>query len=206
MASGNAHIGKPAPDFTATAVVDGAFKEIKLSDYRGKYVVLFFYPLDFTFVCPTEIIAFSDHAEDFRKLGCEVLGVSVDSQFTHLAWINTPRKEGGLGPLNIPLLADVTKSLSQNYGVLKNDEGIAYRYSRDLSPAAGVPPLGCRDHCVWWGVYVPFPGPGSRWSPSSSRWTLMSPGASLSSMPRVPSARSQSMTFLWGALWMRLSA
>ncbi|XP_021076485.1 peroxiredoxin-2 [Mus pahari] len=106
MASGNAHIGKPAPDFTATAVVDGAFKEIKLSDYRGKYVVLFFYPLDFTFVCPTEIIAFSDHAEDFR---------------------NTPRKEGGLGPLNIPLLADVTKSLSQNYGVLKTDEGIAYR-------------------------------------------------------------------------------
>uniref|UniRef100_A0A8C6HXP2 Peroxiredoxin-2 n=1 Tax=Mus spicilegus TaxID=10103 RepID=A0A8C6HXP2_MUSSI len=112
MASGNAQIGKSAPDFTATAVVD---------------VVLFFYPLDFTFVCPTEIIAFSDHAEDFQKLGWEVLGVSVDSQFTHLAWINTPRKEGGLGPLNISLLADVTKSLSQNYGVLKNDEGIAYR-------------------------------------------------------------------------------
>ncbi|XP_012889633.1 PREDICTED: peroxiredoxin-2 [Dipodomys ordii] len=127
MASGNASIGKPAPDFTATAVVDGAFTEVKLSDYRGKYVVLFFYPLDFTFVCPTEIIAFSEHAEDFRKLGCEVLGVSVDSQFTHLAWINTPRKEGGLGPLNIPLLADVTRSLSLNYGVLKKDEGIAYR-------------------------------------------------------------------------------
>ncbi|XP_041520339.1 peroxiredoxin-2-like [Microtus oregoni] len=132
MASGNACIGKPAPDFTATTVVDGAFKEVKLSDYRGKYVVLFFYPLDFTFVCPTEIIAFSNHAEDFRKLGCEVLGVSVDSQFTHLAWINTPRKERGLGPLNIPLLADVSRSLSQNYGVLKTDKGsramgIAYR-------------------------------------------------------------------------------
>uniref|UniRef100_F7BFT1 Peroxiredoxin-2 n=1 Tax=Equus caballus TaxID=9796 RepID=F7BFT1_HORSE len=127
MACGNAHIGKPAPDFHATAVVEGAFREVKLSDYRGKYVVLFFYPLDFTFVCPTEIIAFSEHAEDFRKLGCEVLGVSVDSQFTHLAWINTPRKEGGLGPLNIPLLADVTRSLSHDYGVLKEDEGIAYR-------------------------------------------------------------------------------
>ena len=109
MASGNAHIGKSTPDFTATAVVDGAFKEIKLSDYRGKYMVLFFYPLDITFVCPTEIIAFNNHAEDFRKLGWECL---------------TPWKEGGLGPLNIPLLADVTKSLSQNYGVLKNDEGI----------------------------------------------------------------------------------
>ncbi|XP_006900830.1 PREDICTED: peroxiredoxin-2-like [Elephantulus edwardii] len=127
MASGNAHIGKPAPSFQATAVVDGAFKEVKLSDYKGKYVVLFFYPLDFTFVCPTEIIAFSEHADDFSKLGCEVLGVSVDSQFTHLPWINTPRKEGGLGPLNIPLLADVTRSLSLDYGVLKEDEGIAYR-------------------------------------------------------------------------------
>nr|KAF6402157.1 peroxiredoxin 2 [Rousettus aegyptiacus] len=132
MAAGNAHIGKPAPDFQATAVVDGAFKEVKLSDYRGKYVVLFFYPLDFTFVCPTEIIAFSEHAEDFRKLGCEVLGVSVDSQFTHLAWINTPRKEGGLGPLNIPLLADITRSLSNDYGVLKKDEGIAYSGSSQL--------------------------------------------------------------------------
>uniref|UniRef100_A0A8B9WN14 Peroxiredoxin-2 n=1 Tax=Bos mutus grunniens TaxID=30521 RepID=A0A8B9WN14_BOSMU len=122
-----AHVGKPAPEFQATAVVDGAFKEVKLSDYKGKYVVLFFYPLDFTFVCPTEIVAFSDRAAEFHKLNCEVLGVSVDSQFTHLAWINTPRKEGGLGPLNIPLLADVTRKLSSDYGVLKEDEGIAYR-------------------------------------------------------------------------------
>uniref|UniRef100_A0A2K5MSD5 Peroxiredoxin-2 n=1 Tax=Cercocebus atys TaxID=9531 RepID=A0A2K5MSD5_CERAT len=127
MASGNAHVEKPAPDFKATAMVDGAFKEVKLSDYKGKYVVLFFYPLDFTFVCPTEIIAFSNHTEDFRKLGCEVLGVLVDSQFTHLAWINTPQKEVGLGPLNIPLHADVTRHLSEDYGVLKTDEGIAYR-------------------------------------------------------------------------------
>ncbi|KAM7172838.1 LOW QUALITY PROTEIN: peroxiredoxin-2-like [Macrochelys suwanniensis] len=127
MASGKAHIGKPAPGFHATAAVDGAFKEIKLSDYKGKYVVLFFYPLDFTFVCPTEIIAFSEHAEDFRKLRCEVLGVSVDSHFTHLAWVNTPRKEGGLGTIKIPLLSDLTRSMAADYGVLKEDEGITYR-------------------------------------------------------------------------------
>uniref|UniRef100_A0A8D0HFD4 Peroxiredoxin-2 n=2 Tax=Sphenodon punctatus TaxID=8508 RepID=A0A8D0HFD4_SPHPU len=127
MASGNACIGKTAPDFQATAVVDGAFKQLKLSDYRGKYVVLFFYPLDFTFVCPTEIIAFSERAEEFRKLNCEVVGASVDSHFTHLAWINTPRKEGGLGQLNIPLVADLTHSIAADYGVLKEDEGIAYR-------------------------------------------------------------------------------
>ncbi|XP_039369681.1 peroxiredoxin-2 [Mauremys reevesii] len=127
MASGKAHIGKPAPGFHATAVVDGAFKEIKLSDYKGKYVVLFFYPLDFTFVCPTEIIAFSERAEDFRRLRCEVLGASVDSHFTHLAWVNTPRKEGGLGTINIPLLSDLTHSLAADYGVLKEDEGLTYR-------------------------------------------------------------------------------
>uniref|UniRef100_A0A8C6AA68 thioredoxin-dependent peroxiredoxin n=1 Tax=Marmota marmota marmota TaxID=9994 RepID=A0A8C6AA68_MARMA len=104
--------GVPRPDFTATAGVDSAFKEVKLSGYRGKRMVLFFYPLDFTFVCSTEI------------LGCEVLGVSVDSLFTHLAWINPLWKQGGLGPLNIPRLADVTRSLSHNYGVLKGGEGI----------------------------------------------------------------------------------
>uniref|UniRef100_K7FZC0 Peroxiredoxin-2 n=1 Tax=Pelodiscus sinensis TaxID=13735 RepID=K7FZC0_PELSI len=115
------------PGFRATAVVDGAFKEIQLSDYRGKYVVLFFYPLDFTFVCPTEIIAFSEHAEDFRQLQCQVLGASVDSHFSHLAWINTPRKDGGLGAINFPLLSDLTHSMATDYGVLKEDEGIAYR-------------------------------------------------------------------------------
>uniref|UniRef100_A0A8C6L3G5 Peroxiredoxin-1 n=1 Tax=Nothobranchius furzeri TaxID=105023 RepID=A0A8C6L3G5_NOTFU len=117
MSSGKAQIGKPAPDFKATAVVDGQFKEIKLSDYKGKYVVFFFYPLDFTFVCPTEIIAFSDRAEEFRSLGCEVIGCSIDSHFTHLAWINTPRKQGGLGNMKIPLVADLTKSISRDYGV-----------------------------------------------------------------------------------------
>ncbi|KAJ8345132.1 hypothetical protein SKAU_G00293250 [Synaphobranchus kaupii] len=127
MSAGKAKIGQPAPAFQATAVVDGEFKEIKLSDYKGKYVVFFFYPLDFTFVCPTEIVAFSDRAGEFRKIDCEVIAASTDSHFSHLAWINTPRKQGGLGPMNIPLLADLSKSISKDYGVLKEDEGIAYR-------------------------------------------------------------------------------
>ncbi|XP_048344461.1 peroxiredoxin-2 isoform X2 [Sphaerodactylus townsendi] len=127
MSSGNAHIGKPAPDFTATAVVNGAFKELKLSDYKGKYLVFFFYPLDFTFVCPTEITTFSDRVEEFRKINCEVVAASVDSHFTHLAWISTPRKEGGLGPTGIPLVADINHSIAKDYGVLKEDDGIAYR-------------------------------------------------------------------------------
>jgi alkyl hydroperoxide reductase subunit AhpC len=122
-----AQVQKEAPDFTATAVVHEEFKQLKLSDYRGKnYVVLFFYPLDFTFVCPTEIIAFSDRIEEFRKRGAEVVGCSVDSQFSHLAWIQTPRAQGGLGGLKYPLVADITKKISQDYGVLL-EGGIALR-------------------------------------------------------------------------------
>jgi peroxiredoxin (alkyl hydroperoxide reductase subunit C) len=120
-------VGQSAPDFKATAVVDLEFKEIKLSDYRGKYVVLFFYPLDFTFVCPTEIIAFSDRYAEFKSLNTEVLGVSVDSQFSHLAWIQTDRKEGGLGDLAYPLVADLKKEISTDYNVLDTDLGIALR-------------------------------------------------------------------------------
>ncbi|XP_062891984.1 peroxiredoxin-1-like [Mobula hypostoma] len=128
MAAGNAKIGHPAPDFTAKAVMpNGEFKDLTLSSYKGKYVVVFFYPLDFTFVCPTEIIAFSDRADDFRKINCEVIGASTDSHFSHLAWINTPRKQGGLGHMNVPLVADLTHSISKDYGVLKEDEGISYR-------------------------------------------------------------------------------
>jgi len=121
-----AEVAKPAPDFKGTAVVNGAFKEIKLSDYKGKYVVLFFYPLDFTFVCPTEIIAFSDAASQFKALNTEVIAASTDSHFSHLAWINTPRKKGGLGSLNIPLLSDFSKSIAKEYGILL-DSGIALR-------------------------------------------------------------------------------
>ena len=121
-----AQVQKEAPDFTATAVVNEDFKQVKLSDYRGKYVVLFFYPLDFTFVCPTEIVAFSDRVKEFRDRGAEVIGCSVDSQFSHLAWIQTPREKGGLGGLAYPLVADLSKKISADYGVLL-DGGIALR-------------------------------------------------------------------------------
>ncbi|KAK0429313.1 hypothetical protein QR680_011312 [Steinernema hermaphroditum] len=122
-----AFIGQPAPEFTTKAVVDGDFHSVSLSDYKGKYVVLFFYPLDFTFVCPTEIIAFSDRHEEFKKLGVQLLACSTDSHFSHLAWIEQPRKEGGLGPMNIPVLADTSHKISSDYGVLLEGEGIAYR-------------------------------------------------------------------------------
>merc|ERR1712172_360305 len=118
---------QPAPEFRGTAVVNGSFKEISLADYKGKYVVLFFYPLDFTFVCPTEIIAFSDRVEEFKKIGCEVIACSTDSHFSHLAWTNTSRKEGGLGTMKIPILADTNHQISKAYGCLKEDEGIAFR-------------------------------------------------------------------------------
>jgi peroxiredoxin 2/4 len=121
-------VGQQAPDFTATAVVDQEFKTIKLSDYRGKkYVVLFFYPLDFTFVCPTEITAFSDRYDEFSKIDTEVLGVSVDSEFSHLAWIQTDRKSGGVGDLNYPLVSDIKKTISEAYNVLDPDAGVALR-------------------------------------------------------------------------------
>ncbi|XP_062612310.1 peroxiredoxin prdx-2-like [Saccostrea cucullata] len=118
---------KPAPEFKGQAVVDGEFQDIALSNYKGKYLVLFFYPLDFTFVCPTEIIAFSDRVEEFRSINCEVVACSTDSVFSHLAWINTPRKQGGLGEMKIPLLADKNMEISKAYGVLKEDDGIAFR-------------------------------------------------------------------------------
>ncbi|MGL4553227.1 MAG: peroxiredoxin [Gemmataceae bacterium] len=122
-----AQVTKPAPDFTADAVHGGEFKTIKLSDYRGKYVVLFFYPLDFTFVCPTELVAFSDQVDEFRSRGCEVISVSVDSKFTHLAWMNTPRKDGGLGQLKYPIVSDLNKTIARNYGVLLEEAGVALR-------------------------------------------------------------------------------
>eukprot|EP00245_Coleochaete_scutata_P007515 TRINITY_DN22945_c0_g1_i1.p1 TRINITY_DN22945_c0_g1~~TRINITY_DN22945_c0_g1_i1.p1 ORF type:complete len:293 (-),score=71.92 TRINITY_DN22945_c0_g1_i1:474-1313(-) len=122
-------VGSKAPDFEADAVFDQEFVKVKLSSYQEqkKYVVLFFYPLDFTFVCPTEITAFSDKHEEFEKLNTEILGVSVDSQFSHLAWIQTDRKSGGLGDLKYPLVADLTKEISKKYQVLLPAEGIALR-------------------------------------------------------------------------------
>ena len=120
-------VGQLAPDFTATAVVDQEFKSIKLSDYRGRYVVLFFYPLDFTFVCPTEVAAFSDRYAEFSNLNTEVFGMSVDSEFSHLAWIQTDRKFGGVGDLNYPLVSDIKKEISAAYNVLDPSSGIALR-------------------------------------------------------------------------------
>lgn len=122
-----AAVQKPAPMWKAKAIENGAIKEVALSNYAGKYVVMLFYPLDFTFVCPTEIIAFSDRAAEFEKLGAQVLAVSVDSAFSHLAWTKTERKKGGLGEMKIPLVADITKEISRDYGVLIESEGIALR-------------------------------------------------------------------------------
>lgn len=120
-------VAQQAPEFTAQAVMpDGSFKAISLADYQGKYVVLFFYPLDFTFVCPTEIIAFSERAADFEALGAQILGVSIDSHFSHLAWRNTPRNEGGIGEIAYPLVADLDKKIAEAYDVLL-DAGIALR-------------------------------------------------------------------------------
>lgn len=121
-------VGNKAPDFRATAVQDGEFKEISLSDFNGKWKCLFFYPLDFTFVCPTEINAYNDAADKFKELNCEVIAVSTDSQFSHLAWTQQSRSEGGLGPeTKIPLIADFNKTIARDYEVLVEDEGVALR-------------------------------------------------------------------------------
>lgn len=144
-------VQKPAPEFKADAVLEGDFKSISLADYKGKWLAFFFYPLDFTFVCPTEITAFSDRIDDFKKLGCEVVGCSIDSKFSHLAWTNTPRDKGGLGKIRYPLLADVTKKIASDYEVLLpagialrglfliNPEGkVAYQVVHDLGVGRSV--------------------------------------------------------------------
>lgn len=131
-------IGQPAPQFTADAVVDnGDFKSIKLSDYRGKYVVLFFYPLDFTFVCPTEITQFRDSLSAFRTAGAEVLGCSIDSVHSHKRWL-----KDDLGNLGYPLLGDVTKQISRDYGVLLQDKGIATRGTFVIDPEGVIQYMG----------------------------------------------------------------
>jgi len=116
-----------APDFEAIAVIDQEFEQIKLSNFQGKYVVLFFYPADFTFVCPTEVAAFSDRCLEFTQLNTQILGVSVDSQFCHLAWIQTSRSQGGVGDLNYPLVSDSTRAISNDFNVLDAATGMAMR-------------------------------------------------------------------------------
>lgn len=121
-------IGKQAPEFKAKAVVNKSIvNEFSLTQFRGKNIVLFFYPLDFTFVCPTELHAFQEKLEEFEKRNTQVVGCSVDSCFTHLAWLNTPKKNGGIEGVTYPLIADMTKSIARNYDVLIEEEGIAYR-------------------------------------------------------------------------------
>ena len=122
-------IGKPAPDFTAPAVLgDNTIQpDFTLSALKGRPVVLFFYPLDFTFVCPTEILEFNRKLGEFKERGVEVVGVSVDSQFSHLAWKNTPVNQGGIGDIQYPMVADLTKQISADYGVLFEDAGVAFR-------------------------------------------------------------------------------
>lgn len=116
-------VTKPAPDFKATAVMaDGSFKQVSLSDYKGKYVMLYFYPLDFTFVCPSEILAFNQKVTEFKERGVELLGVSIDSEFSHFAWRNTPVEKGGIGQIDYPLIADKSKQIARDYGILFNEE------------------------------------------------------------------------------------
>jgi peroxiredoxin (alkyl hydroperoxide reductase subunit C) len=115
-------VTKEAPAFKAQAVMpDNSFKEIQLSDYKGKNVVLFFYPLDFTFVCPSEILAFNSKVAEFKERNCELIGISIDSHFTHLAWKNTEVNKGGIGKIDYPLVADLSKNIAREYGVLFND-------------------------------------------------------------------------------------
>ncbi|ODQ81411.1 hypothetical protein BABINDRAFT_159709 [Babjeviella inositovora NRRL Y-12698] len=120
-------VQRPAPSFKKTAVIDGVFEEVSLEQYRGKWVLLAFIPLAFTFVCPTEIIAYSEAAKKFADKDAQILFASTDSEYSLLAWTNVARKDGGLGPIDIPLLADTNHSLSKDYGVLIEEEGVALR-------------------------------------------------------------------------------
>ena len=120
-------VTKQAPEFEAEAVMpNNSFETVSLSSYRGKHVVVFFYPLDFTFVCPSEILAFNRQVEEFKAKNCELLGISVDSVYTHLAWKNTPVDQGGIGAIQFPLISDISKSISADYGVLLED-GVSLR-------------------------------------------------------------------------------
>jgi peroxiredoxin 2/4 len=128
-------VGKPAPDFELEGYFKGQFSKYKLSGYRKKWVILLFYPLDFTFVCPTEVLNFSASAEEFAKIDCQIFGISVDSMYVHKAWVDTKREDGGLGgSLAYPLLSDLNKVTARNYGILMEDEGVALRGLFLISP------------------------------------------------------------------------
>lgn len=115
-------VTQPAPDFTAKAVMaENTFEDLTLASFRDRYIILFFYPLDFTFVCPSEIIAFNARLKEFRNRNCEVIGVSVDSEYSHWAWKQVPIEKGGIGNIQYPLVSDITKKISRDYGVLSGD-------------------------------------------------------------------------------------
>jgi len=146
---GLTRIGSAAPAFSCEALVGDEFKTISLDDYKGQWLVLFFYPLDFTFVCPTEITQFNDRAGEFADLNTAVVGASIDSKFVHKAWANTPRSEGGLGAMSIPLLADVTKKVGTDYGAMLGDNGFTCRATYIIDPQQNLrhmsfndPPVG----------------------------------------------------------------
>ena len=123
-----ASIGKPAPEFTTSAYCPcGEIKEINLNDYKGKYLILLFYPLDWTFVCPTEMLGYSELVPCLKELNCEIIGVSVDSVYCHQAWCETDKKHGGVGKLNFMLASDITKKISISYGMLNCEAGISRR-------------------------------------------------------------------------------
>ncbi|QQR48930.1 peroxiredoxin [bacterium] len=119
-------VGKAAPDFSCDMVEHGSIKRVSLKDFDGVYKLLFFYPLDFTFVCPTELHALQEYYEEFKKRDVCVLGVSVDSAYSHLAWLEQPKSKGGIGGVTYPLLADITKNMARDYGVL-TEQGVALR-------------------------------------------------------------------------------
>ncbi|CCW65167.1 unnamed protein product [Phytomonas sp. EM1] len=149
MSIGIAKLNHPAPEFNEVALMpNGTFKKVSLSSYKGKWVVLFFYPMDFTFVCPTEICQFSDSYETFKEIGCRVIACSMDSEYSHLAWVNTERSKGGLGAVTFPILADKTKSIMTDYGVLKEDEGIAYRGVFIIDPKGNLRQFTVNDNSV----------------------------------------------------------
>ena len=120
-------VGKKAPEFKAKAAMKDKFHDLSLSDYRGKYVVFFFYPLDFTFVCPTELHAFQEKLMEFEKRGAQLIGCSIDSWFSHAAWLNTPKTKGGIQGISYPIVSDITKSIARDFQVLNEEVGIAYR-------------------------------------------------------------------------------
>ncbi len=119
-------VGKKAPEFKAKSVSNGNLGDLSLADSAGRYTILFFYPLDFTFVCPTELHAFQEKLEEFKKLNCELIGCSVDSHFSHLAWVNTPKAQGGIQGVTYSLISDLGGKIAESYGVLSED-GVAYR-------------------------------------------------------------------------------